>query len=384
MPRFSLMLVSILFVAALFIFSPLSSPAQDNVQVEMQGVLRTYLSLQRYLADQDAFLKKENDSKISNLLREFTDSFHKVESLPGKFKLDTLLVSNAALTEDLIKDATNRFKEGKKTYALSRLRTVSNQCVTCHSRYEVPVDFAVSGIDIAALDPFARGEFYFATRQFEKARKAFLEIALDKNEKLTRMDALRKWLLVMTRVHPDPKEALRDLKRVQEVGGFPKSDEIEVGDWLNALADWAKERGGKDQPITKAESLIRKGMDKELPLSGTSGVVELLRGTSLLHKLLESKDAGSRQRALFLLASAYSSLPPMLAPELPEVLLEECIRAYPGTKDAEGAFKLYKEIVTRDYTGSAGTNIPSDVEAEISELQGLAYGVPSAETLGRS
>jgi hypothetical protein len=38
---------------------------------------------------------------------------------------------------------------------------------------------------------------------------------------------------------------------------------------------------------------------------------------------------------------------------------------------------LYKEIIIGAYSGSGGTYLPSDVEALLRELEGIAYGIPN-------
>jgi hypothetical protein len=63
--------------------------------------------------------------------------------------------------------------------------------------------------------------------------------------------------------------------------------------------------------------------------------------------------------------------------ELPEMLLERAIRLQRNTELARRSFLLYKDIIIGAYSGSGGTYLPSDVEALLRELEGIAYGIPN-------
>jgi hypothetical protein len=86
-------------------------------------------------------------------------------------------------------------------------------------------------------------------------------------------------------------------------------------------------------------------------------------------------DPATRSKALYLMGLAYSKLPLFFINELPEIYLERCIREAPGTSEAKKAFELYKDLVLVGYSGSGGTNVPSDVRLELQELHELSQGV---------
>jgi hypothetical protein len=57
--------------------------------------------------------------------------------------------------------------------------------------------------------------------------------------------------------------------------------------------------------------------------------------------------------------------------------LEQCISEFPGTPDAKNAFRVMKESITEEFTGSAGTSMPAEVRLRIEELRKKAFGVPT-------
>ena len=66
-------------------------------------------------------------------------------------------------------------------------------------------------------------------------------------------------------------------------------------------------------------------------------------------------------------------MPHIFQSELPEVFLEECIRKFPGTEEAKASFRVYKDTMQREFTGSSGTKLPAEELQKMEELKELAY-----------
>ncbi len=54
-----------------------------------------------------------------------------------------------------------------------------------------------------------------------------------------------------------------------------------------------------------------------------------------------------------------------------DLFLKQCIKRHPSSPIAKKCFEEYKESVEFDFSGSAGTSIPSDVQKELSDLAKL-------------
>jgi hypothetical protein len=307
---------------------------------------------------------------------------HRAGLTDEKVKNDPGFSSTLRILNDMLNDARNRFSEGKKGYALWRLKTSANYCVSCHTRHEVKVDFSPANVKLDALNKYELGEFLLATRQFEKARNAFIDAVLDPDLSMVRMEALRKWLIIYVRVDPNPQAAITQINKLRPRAKFTRYEEDEIVGWLESLRRWQNEGQLRVPPIAKAENLIRQGLGMNDPIARKKGMVELLRATSLLHRMLEERTPEALARrgyVLYLLGLSYSELPFFFVNELPELFLEQAIRDYPGGDVAKNAFGLYKEIVTLGYTGSGGVQVPDDVLLTIKELHDLAYGVPQVK-----
>lgn len=371
-----------IFISLLFSF-PLVVSAQDThkpLPAEMQEVYRAFRALQPYLLKREEFFDKANEQEISKQLNVLSSQFHKVQEYHLKDSTDPGFANTLKVVNETIDDSKNRFNEGKKGYALWRLRTTSTNCINCHSRFAVAMDFDDPDLSVAGMSSYERGELYFATRQFEKAKEAFVTTVKDPEQPMFRLPALRKWLIISTRVDPNPRVAITELTRIRSQAKLTQFEDEEVQGWLESLHRWEGEGALKVSPIAKAENLVRQGLGMNDPLMNKKGSVELLRATAMLHKLLDRNNSLTPleyQEVLYLLGLAYSELPFFFDSEYAEMFLEQCIREYPGTDYAKRSYGIYKRLVTLDYTGSGGTRFPDEVYQLLNELHDLAYGIPN-------
>lgn len=351
---------------------------QSDIRPDMHVAYQSFRELQPLLYSQEDFNAPANEARISELLAALQRTFHSVDKAGPRFANEAGFLSTLRVTNDLIDDARNRFSEGKKGYALWRLKTVASHCISCHTRYEVPMSFADSQGELKHLNDFEKGEFYLATRQFDRARESLQAAVSNPNLENMRIDALRDLLVLHTRVKPDPRAALLDFRRILARVKMPRYEEEEVRGWLVSLERWSNEKSAKIPPLARAENLVRQGLGMNDPLSGRKGSVELLRASAIIHEALEKnviEGSGNRAHALYLLGLAYSEIPIFFVDDLPELFFEQAIREAPGSETAQKALRKYKEIVTLNYTGSGGTRLPDDVLLQFRELHDLAYGV---------
>ena len=351
-----------------------------SVRADMNMVYQAFRDLQPYLYSKILFLSDSNNEKIGELLETLSSRFHDVERLDSKYAGEPGFASTLKVMSEMLDDSRSRFKEGKKEYALWRLKTSANYCVSCHTRHEIPVEFSGGAVNLETLNTFEQGEFYLATRQLDKAKEKFLAVVNEPVLGSLRMEALRKWLVLNTRVHPDPQAALQVLNKVRSKVKLSAYEDDEVVNWIHSLRRWQNESKAEVPPLVKAENLVRQGLGMDDPLMSTRGTVELLRASAILHKLLEDRtnfSKSERAHVLYLLGLVYKELPFFFVDELPEIFLEQSIRENPGSEDAKKAFRLYQEIMTFSYTGSGGTRLPDEILLIMKELHDLAYGIPN-------
>src|SRR5690606_30328824 len=157
---------------------------------------------------------------------------------------------------------------------------------------------------------------------------------------------------------------------------FTPFEDEEIRGWIQSLRRWQNEsKNTKASTLRKAENLIRQGLGMNDPITAQRGSVELLRATSLLHRMLSEQgaDIENQGQILYLLGLSYGELPLFFPGELAESFLEQAIRSTPGSNEAKKSYRLLKTIVTRGYTGSGGTHLPPDQRVLLEGLYKLAY-----------
>jgi hypothetical protein len=190
-------------------------------------------------------------------------------------------------------------------------------------------------------------------------------------------EALRSLLLIETRIERDPASAITLFQRILATSKLPEEDVHEVRLWLESLKRWKNDAQQPKNLLTAGEKLIASGATKGIDMVRDD--VSLLRGTALIHVALDSGSLkpSERSKALFLLGFAYEQLPLFFAESWTEIYLEQCILEYPGTPDAKAAYRVFRQHIIADSTGSGGTDIPDEVALHLDELRRKAFGEPT-------
>jgi hypothetical protein len=374
--------IIVIFVLSSSVALAEAPPAPRKVQNEMGKVYDGFLRLYRYLADEEQFSRPENEKAILEAVRTLRQSFHSSTLSETNLRKEPGFESTLHAMRGMLEDAEKRVVEGKKPYALWRLRTTTEYCISCHTRHDVQFDFDGKLDALKFSNDFEKAELFLATRQFEKASDMFLSIVHAKTDNYHRMDALRRWLVIAVRVKPNPKASIRALEAIEKEARFDLTEKEEIAEWLASFHRWAKEAHTTLPAFEQAKNLIQTALSQEAPFYAQHGTVELLRATALLHAELERvsltdvhREGNDQQQAevLYLLGLSYSELPLFFLDDLGQTFLESCIREYPNSEVAQKSYRLYKKLTLWSFTGSGGSRVPQDVHRHLEELKELAY-----------
>lgn len=341
----------------------------------MDSLLMPFRAIQPYIVSQEKFVSSENHDAVLGIIQDLRKNFHRIESVPSSYHSLPGFDENITIVTELLDDASRRFSEGKTSYAWWRLRKLPADCFTCHSTYKVTSHYSNEAVIDSSLDPLNKGRFLVATRQFASAQNEFLKVLQDPNMRLYYNEALRSLLLIATRIDKSPADGIKILTEAIESSKLPEEDARETTRWIKELSTWSKEKASPvKNSLAFAEQLITSGAVSS-PTRDQNDVA-LLRGTAILHKLLEDGTLKKelRSQALFLMGFAYTKLPLFFSESWAEMYLERCIREYPGSMNAKRAFTTYRSQVVDDYTGAAGTEIPDEVKLHLEELRRKAFG----------
>jgi hypothetical protein len=350
--------------------------SSQEIRSEMNSLLRPFRAIQPYIASEERFLDPEQRDVVSQIIQDLRTNFHKLENIPSKYHALPGFDENVRAVADLLDDSGRRFNEGKTSYAWWRLRKLPSDCFTCHATYKVENRYSNAAVIDPSLDPLNRARFLLATRQFKEAQEAFLAVLRNRDYRLQFNEALRSLVLITTRISRDPTEGAEQLRDIVRSSSLPDEDAREALQWAAELDSWGREKSAlQPHAMRLAEQLIERG-SKDTPDMPQNDVA-LLRGTAIIHQQLEEGKVPKelRPRALYLLGFAYTKLPLFFSESWAEMYLERCITEFPGTALAKKAYAVYREQIIDDYTGTAGTDIPAEIQLHLEELHHKAYGV---------
>lgn len=352
----------------------------DELNPQMKKTYKAFKQLQPYLANEKAFRSDDNTDAVSELIQSLQDDFHSIDSIESTYQSEPGFKENLRIIDEILDDTSQRFKEGNKLYARWQLKGISNNCISCHISHNAPFQFDDVENGISELNSFDKGEFYLATRQFGKARQAFSETLKSGDLKSFSIFALRKWLVSSIRLNETPRKIREDLMKILESSQLPPSDKKDGHIWIGYLDEWINEKSKESNSFKKGEELITQAI-ANAPRSDRVNRINLLRGTSMLHDLLENRKLPSelRKKSLLLLGIAYLELRLFFIDELPDIYLRQCINEYPGTVEARQAYSNFREKILEDYTGTGGLDLPPDVTADLRELYYKAHNIPYFE-----
>ncbi len=360
--------------------SSVSEPMAGTVRQDMNEVYESTRRIYAKLWDREQFLAKNSEQSIQSDLDRLSKGFHSVErDVPiEQFEPGFRVVLQAQ--QELLGDAASRFRDGKKDYVMWRLRGMTGNCVACHSRVGVPVDFA--GADPGsgrgtAEQVLGRGEFLTATRQFEKARGHLLGVVRGTDginyDSETKLEALKLYLVSSVRVKSDFSQAAADLEGLISKGQIDPLHVDLVKGWSVQLRELGKYETMK--PLAASRFLLKPVMKSSSEDEDVSYLVRTLNATRLLHAhLLTPLSQVEHRQAQFLLAAAYYHLPIRQFDVLRGMLLEQAIRENPRTAEARSAFEMYKALTELNATGSIGLNLEKEDIERINELRRIAFG----------
>ncbi|MFN8392349.1 MAG: hypothetical protein U0136_18795 [Bdellovibrionota bacterium] len=374
------------FLGAHFLGCSKSPNQAPEIRTEMRDAYQQARELFGYVWSPTMFQEKRNEKRIAALLAALGEDFHRVEIDAPLDKFEPGFRVTLLAQRRLLADAGERFNEGKKDYANWKLRGMTANCISCHSRYQVPVNFIgdyPNPDESSSESRLAQAEFLFATRQFDVASTRLEELARSfasiESGWRDAYRALKLWLVIQVRTKNESEKAALFLERFVADGHVPSDYAPVLRRWIDDLRHPIPAPSGPEQFVSAAKLLL-DGFAKDSTVDDDDGrLVSTLRATSLLHQQLESSPTPElRKRATYLLGLAYSHLSIPLFEPFAEQYLQVCIRDFPHTVEARKAYELYSERLTGDLGVSGEQQLSKSQQKELTELKKLASPESSA------
>jgi tetratricopeptide (TPR) repeat protein len=314
---------------------------------------------------------------LSSLRHAFPPSSTAQE--PATAALSSLFTTYALETK-------RRFEAGETEVVGLRVKTFTSLCFACHSREYTTGDFAdvrkrIEGLGLERID---LAQTLAATRQFDAALAIYEKVLADKvTDERSLMEysrALQDTMALFIRVKDDGKALVRLLSSVAARPELPPFLKHAVTAWQRDALAWEAERfsaarSTPDQLFKRARELVSKTNRMGVMLPDERSDVPFLRASAYLNLALgKSPRMSTRGEALYLLGVCAGALKSPLLWELDLLFFEACVRENPRTPLAKRCYRQLSDRIYFGFTGSAGTNIPDDDLARLSELGRLADG----------
>ncbi|MCG8590099.1 MAG: hypothetical protein MJE66_12480 [Proteobacteria bacterium] len=284
------------------------------------------------------------------------------------------------LSRTLAQDAaeiSRRYRSGQFEGARFLYHQNLETCVTCHSRLPAARDFGlgrglVASIDTDALPPRQRARLEVVTRQFAAALGTYERWFADpaaRPEQIDRTGAYYRYLDVCLRIEGDPARALRTFEALAARKDLSASLRRDVDAWVRSL------RGLEARPVdtpalARARDLLARGRALSAsPHDAASLVYDIEASFTLQHFVdAASEPSEAVSEAYYLLGTIEARLwrSPWLSQAEP--FLEASIRMAPGAAHAPRAYAALEELTLLGYSGSAGLQLPPDVERRLADL----------------
>lgn len=367
-----------------------ASGAKPDWSVKMQDLSQALNKLLPLMSDTKAFNDPANEVAIRDAASRLKKLSHQVRA-SEKPAADPAYDSIARMLDEDLARAVSALATGNRDYARLTIRESIGYCIQCHTQTASGPNFPKLelGYDPSSLSPLGRGDFYAATRQFDRALSAYQEGVRDsayaKRDVFGWERAVKSALAIAVRFKQDPSEAQKIARAVQSNKSAPESLKIAAKSWSRSISEWSKQASAKkpEPTLSLAQKLIDQA-DARQDISDPQDV-PYLRASALLHQWLSENPAKAgqsnleRAKALWLAGRSAEASRELNFWTLHERYYELCIDDAPKTETAKSCYKLLSDSVVTGYTGSSGTNLPADEERRLAKLKAKAFG----ETEGR-
>jgi hypothetical protein len=282
-----------------------------------------------------------------------------------------------------VAELRDRYAQDRMRESRFLLRQLLETCTTCHSRLPSAQGFPLSEqllerAELREITRANRARLEAATRQFDRALATWEGIFADPLIAPAAMDLggyLVDYLTISLRVKRDAKRPIPVLEKLASRDDTPYYLEANLRTWVASLTELERTLAGPSG-VEPARALLQQGRGMSRLPSDRRGLVQDLAASSLLHRYVDGEQEASPRlaEALYLLGLTGARTSRSYWVPESEFYLETSIRMDPTGPFASDAYAVLEELYIEGYTGSAGTDLPPDIQALLDELRGMVEG----------
>ncbi len=360
----------------------------ETVEI-MDKLLIKLTTLKLYFISREKFTDPKNAKEISTNLKEFAE-LAKLARHDENLSQTNFKFSNQVL-EEHITDTERIFRQGNKEFARWKLASTVSVCMSCHT--QIPTankSFVDFGNYKMFSSDFDQAEFLFATRGFEQALVIYDRIidGYPKNsDTLANVEtSLERQLAYFSRIRRSPVEAIAKIKLHQNNKELPEFLQKNLKIWIKQFENW--ESQVTPDPKASSDNQILAFAKKNIVTKWTSSTMEAtnpdlipyLRVSGILYEYLSTHPKSkATPEILYWLAICDRSISENFFYSLADLYLKECILKYSTAPISKDCYKEYELETISSYSGSAGTNLPSEVRNELVQMKKLIETKPKVK-----
>jgi len=297
-------------------------------------------------------------------------------------RADTYQISYQTLVQQL-QQAQLAFNNGRDRHGINLLRSATSVCATCHTQDDRAVNWLTPAAE-ALQDPFVAGEYFFMTRQYDRAFAAY-QTHLRQQPALVYDDrtlaAFDRLLLTSLQIQKSPQaitDLLSEFTRGEHINGALKKD---LTDWISGIGELQKLTNISEHPkpdTVKAMATQWLGAGKNEPMGRIfmpetrRPQIVWLRG-ELYRTLINEKDHNKIADWLYWLALSDRVLEYRFYYSLADMYLKQCMLEYTDSPIAKSCYQEYENYIVFSYSGSGGTDIPPAIDQELEMLKAKVF-----------
>ena len=123
--------------------------------------------------------------------------------------------------------------------------------------------------------------------------------------------------------------------------------------------------------LKRKKHLEKMNLKNENFFQGGEDVTLLISSGVLLNYLVENSVSSLAPQILYWMSIAENRMGKNYFFSLSDLYLKDCIKKYPKSLYAKKCYSEYADSIEEGYTGSSGTNIPSEEKNELIKLKNL-------------
>ncbi len=358
-----------------------------NTKEAMNEIFKAFVDLVPYAGNEMKFKDPKSEEYIKDRLLKLKTAFQNAKHLK---KINTPGFSPSYETISQHLDQTYEgFSMSQKSFARNRLKATAEMCISCHTQLPKGTSNTFRSLSKVSRSTFDNdyeyADYLFLIRNYTQAAQYYRQEILGRIKKNTELrkiqksntavfidftieKSLERLVTIYTKVFYKPEKALKEVLAQKSVEGMPRNLVKKLDDWKEDLEKWEKRKISEFKSEKDLNKFLSQYVEGEI--NQISSHVDLLVISGFLYRFLNKyPNTPAEPKVLLFLGSIDEVLNHSYFYSLSEIYLKRCITRFPKSSYAKKCFQKYKDQVEFGYTGTAGTNIPDEEQAELARLK---------------